>query len=304
MSTRRRAFTLVELLVVIAIIGILIALLLPAVQASREAARRTSCTNNLKQIGLAMHMYHDNHNELPPGWIAFDPRTGGPHWYGLPGWGWAARILPFIEQAPLYKSLVHLDLPITDPANDEARIFSLAIYRCPTDAGGRTFVLPDGGPYLGSGSYSPVELATGSYMGVFGTFHFHDVCDPASSHYNGCLGDGAFFLNSRVAFRDMLDGLSQTLVAGERSSRWAPSTWLGVVTGGKHAPARICGIALFPPNSEQDEEHYSHNFSSFHPQGTNFVAADGSVKLIAETIDEKTYHALCTRAARDVVGEY
>ncbi len=304
MFTRRKAFTLVELLVVIAIIGILMALLLPAVQASREAARRTSCTNNLKQIGLALHMYHDTHQRLPAGWVGFDPGTSRPHWYGVPGWGWAARLLPFIEQNTVYKSLVRLELPITDPANDAARLFPLKIYRCPSDVGGKTFVLPGGGPYLGSGSYSPVELAIGNYMGVFGTLDLHDVCDPGSPQYNGCAGDGAFFLNRGVQFRDVRDGLSQTLVAGERSSKWAPSTWVGVVTGGRHAPARVCGVALFPPNSEQDEEHYSHNFNSYHPQGTNFLAADGSVKRIAETIAEKTYHALCTRAAGDLVGEY
>ena len=84
---------------------------------------------------------------------------------------------------------------------------------------------------------------------------------------------------------DILDGTSNTLVGGERSSKWAPSTWVGMVTGGDHAPARITGIGLFPPNSEQEEEHYTHNFSSYHPTGTNFVLGDGSVRLISETID-------------------
>ncbi len=141
-------------------------------------------------------------------------------------------------------------------------------------------------------------------MGVFGTLDFHEVCQPGSPHFNGCQGDGSFFLNRGVRFEDVRDGLSQTLVAGERSSEWAASTWLGVVTGGKHAPARICGIALFPPNSEREEEHYSHNFSSYHSQGANFLAADGSVRLISETIETQTYHALCTRSARDVVGQH
>ncbi|MFC1597884.1 DUF1559 domain-containing protein, partial [Planctomycetota bacterium] len=127
---------------------------------------------------------------------------------------------------------------------------------------------------------------------------------PGGPDFNGCEGDGTFFLNRGVPFSDVRDGLSQTLVVGERSAKLAPSTWVGVVTGGEHAPARIAGIALFPPNSELEEEHYSHNFSSRHPSGTQFLAADGSVKLIAETIDQQTYRALSTRSAGDVVGEY
>ena len=103
---RYKAFTLVELLVVIAIIGILIALLLPAVQAAREAARRMSCTNNLKQLGLGLHMYHDVHKTLPIGWLGFDS-SGKPHFEGDPGWAWSARILPFIEQQSLYDNLIY-----------------------------------------------------------------------------------------------------------------------------------------------------------------------------------------------------
>jgi len=305
MFTRRRGFTLVELLVVIAIIGILMSLLLPAVQAAREAARRMSCTNNLKQIGLALHLYHDTQRCLPMGWIAFDPGTGKPHWYGEPGWGWAAKILPRMEQENLYKQKLDFDLPITDSANDEGRVAKIPTFRCPSDVGKSTFTLPGGGTYLGSGGgYTPVDLATGNYIGVFGTLDYHEVCEPGASGFNGCQGDGAFFLNQCVRFRDILDGLSQTLVAGERSSKWAPSTWVGMVTGGEHAAARITGIALFPPNSEEEKEHYTHNFSSFHPSGTNFLSADGSVRMIPESIDRSVYHAICTRAAGDAVGDF
>jgi prepilin-type N-terminal cleavage/methylation domain-containing protein len=305
MYARTRGFTLVELLVVIAVIGILIALLLPAVQAAREAARRSQCTNRLKQIGLGLHMYHDTHKTLPPGWMAFDPGTGRAHWFGEPGWGWAARILPFMEQTAAYDHLVHLDLPITHGANDEARLLPIPIFRCPSDVGERTFLLEGGGPYLGTGGgFSPVELATGNYLGMFGTGDFHDLCDPASPEYNGCDGAGTLILHRGFRFADVADGLSQTLIVGERSSKWAPSTWLGVVTGGAHAPARICAVALFPPNSEEEEEHYTHNFSSFHPAGTNFLRADGSALLIAETIETSVYHALATRRGGEVVGEY
>ena len=301
---RRKAFTLVELLVVIAIIGILIALLLPAVQAAREAARRMSCTNNMKQIGLGLHMYHDTFKTLPAGWRGFDPSNGQPHWFGLPGWAWSASILPYMEQTAIYESLLHFERSITDPVNDEVRVAEIPIFRCPTDIGEKTFDLQGGGPSVGGGVAFPIEIATGNYIGVFGTLDFHDVCDPGSPDFNGCKGDGTFFLNRQVRFADIRDGLSNTLVVGERSSKWAPSTWVGVVTGGQHGVARVAGLAAFPPNSEVNEEHYTHNFSSFHPSGTNFLSGDGSVKLISETIAEETYHALATRSAGDTVGEY
>jgi len=91
---------------------------------------------------------------------------------------------------------------------------------------------------------------------------------------------------------------------GERNSKHAPSTWVGMVTGGEHAHGRIVGVATYPPNSEATPEHYEHNFSSFHSSGTNFVLAEGSVRLISETIDAATYHALCTRAGREVLSEF
>ena len=302
-NTRRvdgGGFTLVELLVVIAIIGILVALLLPAVQAAREAGRRASCVNNMRQIGLGLHMYHDTCRRMPPGWMAFDPDTGAPHWFGEPGWGWAARLLPYMEQRSAYKDLIRLELPITDPANDKARVLTIMSYRCPSDGGAPTVFLQGGGLYVGSGDgFSPVELATNNYLGVFGTEDFHEVCSGGS-----CRGNGSFFLNRGVCFADIVDGLSNTFVVGERCSRLAPSTWVGMVTGGQHAPARICGVATYPPNSEKEPKHYFHNFSSFHPAGTNFLAADGSVRLVPENIDEKTYHALCTRSSRDLVGHY
>ncbi len=301
MVTRRSGFTLVELLVVIAIIGILVALLLPAIQAAREAARRISCNNNLKQIGLGLHMYHDTFQRLPAGWRAFDPATGQPHWFGEPGWSWASAILPYMEQTCLYADGIHFSLPITDPANAAARETEIKMYRCPSDIGAGTFVLQGGDPYVGTGGgFSPVKLATGNYIGVFGTVDFHNVCVPPSS----CEGNGTFFLNRGVRFADILDGLSQTLVVGERCSLLAPSTWVGEVTGGEHAPARICGVATYPPNVKDHPVQYFHNFSSLHPAGTQFVSADGSVHLVAESIDEQVYHALCTRAAGDVVGKY
>jgi prepilin-type N-terminal cleavage/methylation domain-containing protein len=140
MRTRQTAFTLVELLVVIAIIGILIAMLLPAIQAAREAARRATCANNLKQLGVALHMHHDAYRCLPSGWSGYD-ESRRPDPEGQPGWGWASRILPYLEETTTLKSVVHHDKPLTDPENDQARATPLQLYRCPSDLGEPFFEL-------------------------------------------------------------------------------------------------------------------------------------------------------------------
>ncbi len=288
---RRDGFTLVELLVVIAIIAILISLLLPAVQQAREAARQTSCKNNLKQIGLALHNYHGVWRTLPPGWIGVDPATGQPDPEGEPGWGWAARILPQLEEQNMSHAVVNLDLPITDPMNRIARVTPLAIYLCPSDPGTLVWELEDevGGDVL-------VELAKSNYVGVFGTFDIEDA--PAA-------GEGLFFHNSRLRFAQIVDGLSKTLAVGERSSFLGHSTWTGVVPHGEEAMDRILGICDLPPNpnpNDYDEEDEMDDFSSYHMTGTQFVFADGSVRWIAEDINLNVYHALATRAGGEVVG--
>lgn len=301
MSARRSAFTLVELLVVIAIIGILIALLLPAVQAAREAARRSSCCNNLKQIGVALQLYHDTCKTLPPGWVGYDPATRQPHWFGVPGWGWSAQILPYMEQGNAFKNLVHFELPIHDPANSAARVFPISTFRCASDTGEKTFLLEGGEEFVGPGSFTPVELATGNYVGMFGTVDIHHVCPGPGGC---CEGNGTFFLNRGLPFSQIKDGLSYTAIVGERCSKLAPSTWVGEVTGGLHAPARVVGVAAYPPNSEAAPVQYFHNFSSFHSNGTHFLLADGSVHLIPQTIDTAVYHALATRAGYDYAEGY
>ncbi len=300
----RCGFTLVELLVVIAIIAVLIGLLLPAVQAAREAARRMSCTNNLKQIGLGLHMYHNTFGMLPAGWRGYNPSNGQPFFFGLPGWAWSASILPYMEQTAVYETLIHFDRPITDPVNDQVRVAPISIFRCPSDVGDKTFDLQGGGPSVGTPPTFPVKLATGNYIGAFGSIEFHLLCAPSSPEYNGCIGNGTFVLNRQFRFADFIDGLSNTLIVGERSSKRAPSTWVGVVTGGQHGVARVAGVASYPPNSETTPAHYFHNFSSFHPAGTNFLAGDGSVKMIPATINEAIFHALITRSNGDIVGEY
>ncbi|MCY2996278.1 MAG: DUF1559 domain-containing protein [Planctomycetota bacterium] len=294
MNHPRSAFTLVELLVVIAIIGVLVGLLLPAVQAAREASRRAQCSNNLKQIGIALHLYHETHRVLPPGWLATHPSTGMPYWLGRPGWGWASFALPLLEQQSVSENLVRCELPITDPVNQIARTTMIETYRCPSDTGQKTFLL-DAGPTPApnySPGYVPVEIASANYLGVFGTVTMATVCGGTGD----CVGDGSFVFQRSFRFADFTDGLSQTLIVGERSSKFFPSTWLGVMAGAAHAPGRIVAVSSTPPNSPSAPMQ---NFSSYHPAGTMFLAGDGSVKLVAETIDQTAYRAMCTRAGNE-----
>jgi prepilin-type N-terminal cleavage/methylation domain-containing protein len=294
LKVRTKAFTLVELLVVIGIIGVLVALLLPAVQAAREAARRASCRNNLKQIGIALHNYHDSNQRLPMGWVGLDlVRQRSPLAEGHPGWGWAAKILPFLERINVSDNLIHDTLPITHDDNYEARGKYLPEFRCPSDTGPRRFELSmesDPATIL-------ARLPVANYVGVFGTVEL-DGCAglPVGTQ---CRGDGVLFHNSDVRFADIKDGLSNTIAVGERGSRNDFSTWLGIVPDAEDTFARILGIADHPPNTK-----FGHldDFRSFHPAGTNFVLGDGSVRLIKETIDIEVYQALATRSGNESIS--
>ena len=291
-----RGFTLVELLVVIAIIGILVALLLPAIQAAREAARRSSCTNNMRQIGIALQMYHDSYRELPAGWTAWHPDTGDPYWLGKPGWAWGSRILPQLEKQNVADSVIDFELPITHADNELARTTPIAVFRCPSDNGEAIFEMPNGPPPKPNydTGYTPTEVPTSNYVGAFGSLQMLGVCSGTGD----CVGNGTLVFQRGFRFAEISDGLSQTFIIGERSSEYSSSTWLGVLAGGAHAPGRVVAVATDPPNSETGA---SFNFSSYHPNGTNFLACDGSVKLISEEIEMLVYRALCTRAEGEVV---
>ncbi|HTN77759.1 MAG TPA: DUF1559 domain-containing protein [Pirellulaceae bacterium] len=297
---RRTAFTLVELLVVIAIIGVLVALLLPAVQAAREAARMSQCKNNLRQVGLGLHNRHNSHNALPPGW-----KTNTPT--GTPGWGWASEVLPQLEQTNLYDGLMRRDLPIADPANQAAREQVVNVFICPSDAGRKLFALGSGGDEEheeeeehehehGEEHAHSVDEGTvlfnvskSNYIGMFGTQEVDEV--PSA-------GDGTFFHNSAVTFGDIRDGLSNTLIAGERTSRFGGSLWQGVVTNATAAMARVVGVADHAPN---DEHHHFDDFSSEHPSGAHFLMGDGSVRILNDEINVTVYQGLSTRNGREVV---
>lgn len=289
--TRRHAFTLVELLVVIAIIGVLVALLLPAVQAAREAARVSSCKNNLKQIGLALHNRHNSHNALPPGWSADQP-------LGSPGWGWAVQILPQLEQNNLYETQINRTLPIANSANQFAREQVLNVFICPSDPGRRLFPLGGGegdehdeeGEHLHTVDEGPelFPMSKSNYIGMFGTQEIEDA--PSNAN-------GIFFHNSQITFASITDGLSNTLMNGERSSKLGGSLWQGVVPEANAAMARIVGVADHAPN---DKHQHFDDFSSYHPAGAHFLVGDGSVRMINNEIDINVYQALSTRAGGEV----
>lgn len=310
---RVSGFTLVELLVVIAIIGTLLGLLLPAVQSAREASRAATCRNNLKQVGLALHHFHDHTKRFPAGWTGVErPAAEVTGWTtdDLPGWGWASELLPQVEQSALFDR-IDRRRPVFDPANSalhaEVRKGVVPTFLCASDTRGPTskdgsFTIGAddgvdeedehhfGEPVDGRNLPALCDLGSSNYVGVFGTIEVDDA--PAA-------GNGMFFRGSRLGMRDMLDGTSKTLLVGERHGRLGGSTWAGVVTGAKAARIRVVGVADHTPN---DPHHHFDDFTSNHPTGVHFLVGDGSVHRIDDTIDEAVYKALCTRAGGETAA--
>lgn len=314
----RNAFTLVELLVVIAIIGVLVALLLPAVQAAREAARRMQCSNNLKQIGLALHNYHDVHGTFPPGGLGY-PYV----------WSAQAQLLPFVEQTSLQNLLDFTVPPLTPFAgaahdasavarNEAAAKNRLSMFLCPSDRE----AVP--GSEFGGISY-PACVGSG-------------VNNPADSSDDGSVNnaDGVIFSKSRIGFRDIIDGSSNTIAFSEQligdGQNTAPtgndyrhrvvelsqgtqttpadcdpasaSTWSGRrgeqwING--HFANTMYNHYYGPNASVPDCHNGHHNFAlvsarSAHPGGVAVLLCDGSARFIAETIDLDVWRALATRS--------
>ncbi len=335
MRTRTRGFTLIELLVVIAIIAVLVSLLLPAVQQAREAARRSQCRNNLKQMGLALHNYLSANSVFPPGYI---DRNGNPNSTPDndlgPGWGWAAFLLPFMDQENVYNQ-INFNLGVGLGANAQISQVALPIFQCPSDG------MQDPCPIYDSSLTTPIAtvahsnyVACNGWIECFGGAGGNPQPGPLADGLAGTFGQagvGAFWRNSKISTANVRDGLSNTIFVGERSSNHSPSTWTGAVTGGR-CPAWMATQPFTSPNSPPPGPPYDNAdfgealifahcnathlpnadfpifdpdvYYSFHTGGCHFLFGDGSVRFISSYVNGATYQYLATIAGREVVGDY
>jgi prepilin-type N-terminal cleavage/methylation domain-containing protein len=342
MSKRSRGFTLIELLVVIAIIAILIALLLPAVQQAREAARRSQCKNNLKQIGLALHNYHDVANQFPPALV----NPGQQTWpaaisitFNLNTTGWTL-LLPYLDQAPMYNQynfneascpVATNTLPLAGTGNWQVNVpvtsTMLSVLKCPTDP-----AIP---PHTGAGAYESLNAAPASYAFSSGRIA-ENTANIWSAYINSTasLPDGrtfryrcAFGINGAANIRDIQDGTSNTLLIGECTMNKRDLNHVPRWGQGRHVS--VFGRAI----TEADPNHLNHSiyklnarmcdrndgtwaalancdkryawvFASDHSGGAHFALGDGSVRFISENIDMSTWGILHSIADGFTVGEF
>ena len=293
---RVRGFTLIELLVVIAIIAILIALLLPAVQQAREAARRMQCQNNLKQIGLALSNYHDQHLALPMG----STSNGGKGW-----WGWAALILPQLELTPAYNliNFEHSDCCVYNRAlqlasQPDAGSNPYRVLICPSDfRGGEKVTHGWANPVTPACSAYPCgDLVPGTYLGVSG--------DKGFACAGTLTGNGALFSRSSVRMAGIRDGTSQTMLIGERGLSQG-MVWGWLICGGTECEQYISTEQGLSPGGDLPcSAGIIERFWSWHPGGAHFLFADGHVQMLSDSIDYATYTRLSTRAGNDLPGAY
>ncbi len=317
-SSRPAGFTLVELLVVIAIIGVLVALLLPAVQAAREAARRSQCTNNLKQMGLAAHNFHDTFNALPPSFFDDDLSNGDNA-----DWTWAVGIMPFMELDNEYDALGVNQTRLEDivavvsgvpdgsalsayaPHQGFVQVTTTPIdsFQCPSNATSDV--------RTGFRGYNRSEgLAKTSYVGSVGM--------SSNNHAGGDRGGACVPMRGEGAkFRDITDGLSNTFLFGERGVDGGGNNrqpyWLAEKTPGNGGQAkRFVSSVRFPVNWDGDY-NINYSFGSYHPGGAMFVLTDGSVQFVSDTVEFNysmtptemgVYQKLGMRADGQTVGEY
>lgn len=302
-ETKKNGFTLIELLVVIAIIAILIALLLPAVQQAREAARRSSCKNNLKQLALALHNYESVHLTFPPGYLhKVDPAGSAANFMGF---GWGTMILPQLEQTAIYNEF-NFNVPIFDIANLSSREQKVQTYLCPSDTFSEDiFVVRD------ENSTPPERYRGASYAANWG---------PATATVNlddtPIASQGVFYRNSRTRFRDITDGLSNTLALGERinapisevSSSDHPAyenTWAGAARDIDELQDDHGHMVLFEtqflPNQPGGDDK---GLFAPHVGVCQFALCDGSARAISVNIDAGIYNALGTRSGGEVIGEF
>ncbi|WP_417384931.1 DUF1559 domain-containing protein [Gimesia sp.] len=297
-----RGFTLIELLVVIAIIAILIALLLPAVQQAREAARRSSCKNNFKQVGLAFHNYHETHGVFPYGCSL--PRGGCSG--SIPGnparFSWGTHLLPYLDLANVYNGFnFSLNYNVAPNGGLQQGGYKVATFQCPSDPQGddrtnHTGGITNPGPAGGKDDIGKTNMA-----GIADSVNW--LCD-ISNYRPTVAGDGVLFNHSRVKIRDIIDGSSNTLFVGEVTGGRTGSydgqgytIWNVLDTaGGINGPNSIPGGGYW--------DKWDMEFSSYHTGGCHFLLGDGAVRFLSENIDQQTLSKLTTRQGGEVVGEF
>jgi prepilin-type N-terminal cleavage/methylation domain-containing protein len=282
----KRAFTLVELLVVIAIIGVLVALLLPAVQAAREAARRTSCANNVTQLGLSVHNYEFHFEALPPGVTNPDgPIRNEPQGIHV---SWIVHVLPYLEQRVLSQKF-NQTAGAYAAENAQVRGTQISVLRCPSDP------VP--------GTNQAASVARSAYAGCH-----HDVEAPIDADNHGLL-----FLNSKVRHSQIYDGSSMTILLGEAFTSPSGLGWVSGTRATLRNTSVIEAPQPFPPpqasatvadDKESSGSLFVGGFGSYHPGGVLVAFADGSTRFLRQNIEPKTLRLLGHRADGEIVGEF
>lgn len=324
-SSSRKGFTLIELLVVIAIIAILIALLLPAVQQAREAARRSQCKNNLKQIGLALHNYHETHSVFPPGLITTADLTsttfnGHRYWTeaknttgaGLHGTSWMLMILPFVEQSTIYNDW---NFNTNVYGNASVANNDIPAFYCPSR---RTKILPSDTSFMFN-SHDKGGTDYGGCMGGVNGFHDNGTapCEHAIHKVGGLPGAssldmtfrggdlGIFYANSSTTIAMIKDGTSNTIMGGEMQRLYSSSSCPSQSFDGW----AVGGVAsIFDTATDSGGGGLNNGFfqsaGSDHAGGAHFVMADGAVRFISENIDINLYDSLGTADGREVINDF
>jgi prepilin-type N-terminal cleavage/methylation domain-containing protein len=280
------AFTLVELLVVIAIIGVLIALLLPAIQAAREAARRTQCLNNLSQMGLALHNYEFHFETFPPGVTNPEgPIRNEPQGIHV---SWIVKVLPYMEGGVLFR-MFDQAAGAYAPANARVRATTFEMLQCPSD--GNNFKSDDN------------TVARTSYVGSH-----HDTEAPIDKDNHGLL-----FLNSKISYSDIFDGSSNTILVGEALTSPSGLGWVSGTRATLRNTSRIevskAYLASNANEAKNDDESNSDplhvgGFGSHHAGGVNLGLADGSTRFVSQTIDRDLLRRLGNRADGEIIEPF